>query len=44
MSQVVRYVDVDFINKKVFIKKSFSGFHEIYAKDAASIENTILEK
>ncbi|XP_071034198.1 zinc finger MYM-type protein 1-like [Parasteatoda tepidariorum] len=44
MSQVARYVDADFINKKVSIKESFSGFIEIPAKDAVSIENTILGK
>ncbi|XP_071035681.1 zinc finger MYM-type protein 1-like [Parasteatoda tepidariorum] len=44
MSQVARYVDADFINKKVSIKESFLSFIEIHAKDAASIENTILEK
>lgn len=44
MSQVVTYVAVDFINKKVSIKEFFLGFIGIHAKDAASIENTILEK
>ena len=44
MSQVIGYVDVDFINKKVSIKESFLGFIDIHAKKEGSIENTILDK
>ncbi|XP_035230146.1 uncharacterized protein LOC118202101 [Stegodyphus dumicola] len=33
MSQVFRYVDIDFTNRKVSIKESFLGFIEIHAKD-----------
>ena len=44
MSQVIRYVDVDSINKKVSIKESFLGFIDIHAKKAALIENTFFYK
>ena len=44
MSQVIRYVDVDFINKKVSIKESFLDFIDIHAKKAALIENTFFYK
>ena len=37
MSQIIRYVDVDFVNKKIEVKESFIGFINIHAKDAASI-------
>lgn len=39
---LIRCVDVAFIIGKVSIKESFLGFIEIHAKDAASIENTVL--
>lgn len=44
LSEVIRYVDIDFVNKKVVIKESFLGFIELHAKNAASIEKVIVEK
>jgi len=43
LSRVIRYVDVDFINKKVVIREARFGFVEVYAKDTVSLENVILE-
>lgn len=44
LSEVIRYVDIDFTNKKVSIKESFLGFLEIHAKDAASLERVLLDR
>ena len=44
MSEVVRYVDVDYVSKKVAIKESFLGFIEIHGKDAVTIEEVIVNK
>ena len=44
LSQVIRFVDVDFQTKKETIKESFLGFIQIHSKDAASIERVIVEK
>lgn len=44
LSQVIRFVDVDFQTKKVTIKESFLGFVKIHSKDAASLERVIVEK
>ena len=44
LSQVIRFVDVDFQTKKVTIKESFLGFVQIHSKDAASLERVIVEK
>ncbi|XP_059141319.1 uncharacterized protein LOC131929216 [Physella acuta] len=44
LSEVIRYVDVDFVTKKVTIKESFLGFVQVIAKDAASIEKAIVDK
>ena len=44
LSQVIRFVDVDFQTKKVTIKESFLGYIEIHSKDAASLEKVIIER
>jgi len=44
LSQVIRFVDVDFQTKKVTIKESFLGYIEIHSKDAASLERVIVER
>lgn len=44
MSEVIRYVDVDFVTRKVEIKESFIGFIEIHGKDAATIDEAIVQK
>lgn len=44
LSEVIRYVDVDFVTKKVVIKESFLGYIEIHAKDAATLEKVIVEQ
>jgi hypothetical protein len=44
LSQVIRFVDVDFDSRKVTIKESFLGYIEIHAKDAASLERVIVDK
>ena len=43
LSRVIRYVDVTFKSKKVIIKEAFLGFIEVQAKDAASLEDVIIE-
>ena len=44
LSEVIRYVDVNFSTKIVCIKESFIGFIELHAKDAATLETVIIEK
>lgn len=44
LSQVIRFVDVDFQTKKVTIKESFVYFVQIHSKDAACLERVIVEK
>ncbi|KAG1686697.1 Elongation factor 1-delta [Nymphon striatum] len=44
LSQVIRFVDVDFQTKKVAIKESFLGYIEIHSKDAASLEKVIVDR
>ena len=44
LSQMIRFVDINFMMKKVSIKESFLGFIEIHAKDAATLETVIVEK
>ena len=43
LSQIIRFVDVDYKTKQVAIKESFLGYIEIHAKDAASLEKVIVE-
>lgn len=40
----MRYVNIDFVNKKVELKESFLGYIKIHAKDAASIKDLILSQ
>ena len=42
MSQVVRYVHIDYEKKTVEIRESFLGFISIKGKDAASLQKTII--
>ena len=44
LSQVIRFVDINFVSKKVCIKEVFLGFIELHSKDAASLEKVILER
>ena len=44
MPEVVRYVEIDFEKKTVYIKESFLGFLQLSDKDAASLAQTILEQ
>lgn len=44
LSEVIRFVDVDFVSKKVTIKESFMGYIEIHAKDAATLERVIVDQ
>ncbi|XP_055899203.1 uncharacterized protein LOC129928572 [Biomphalaria glabrata] len=44
LSEVIRFVDVNFKTKKVTIKESFLGFIQLHAKDAATLENVIVEQ
>ncbi|KAG8234734.1 hypothetical protein J437_LFUL000969 [Ladona fulva] len=44
LSQVIRFVDVDFQTKNVTIKESFLGYIEIHSKDAANLEKVIVER
>ena len=44
MSQVIRFVDVDFESKDVKIRESFLGFISLRSKDAAAIEAAILDQ
>ena len=44
MSEVVRYVEIDFEKKTVYIIESFLGFIQLSDKDAASLAQTILEQ
>ena len=44
LSEVIRFVDIDFEKKTINIKESFLGFIEIHAKDAATLETVIVEK
>ena len=44
LSQVIRYVNVDYKKKKVQVKETFVDFLQLKEKDAASIVNTICEK
>jgi len=44
MSQVIRFVDVDFESKDVKIRESFLGFISLRSKDAAATENAILDQ
>ena len=44
LSEVIRFVDIDFESKKVTIKESFLGYIEIHAKDASTLERVIVEK
>jgi len=41
MSQIIRYVDVDFVTKNVEVRESFLGFIKVYSKDAKSIVDLI---
>ncbi|XP_072172633.1 zinc finger MYM-type protein 1-like [Diadema setosum] len=41
MSEVVRYVEVDFQSRKIHVKESFLGFIQISQKDAKSLAETI---
>ena len=43
MSQVIRFVDVDHLKKKVSVKEAFLGYIHIHAKDAAAIKKIIVE-
>jgi len=44
MSQVIRFVDVDFESKDVKIRESFLGFISLRSKDAAATEAAILDQ
>jgi len=44
MSQVIRYVDINFEEKTVVVKESFLGFIQAHKKDAASIADIILQQ
>ena len=44
LSQIIRFVDVNFQTKQVTIKESFLGYIEIHSKDAASLEKVIIER
>ena len=44
LSQVIRFVDINFVCKKVCIKEVFLGFIELHSKDASSLEKVILER
>jgi hypothetical protein len=44
LSEVIRFVDVNFITKKVTIKEAFLGFIQLHAKDAATLESVIVEQ
>ena len=44
MSQVIRFVDVDFEKKDVTIRESFLGFIDMHSKDAAATEDAILNQ
>jgi len=41
MSQIIRYVDVDFVTKNVEVRESFLGFIQVHSKDAKSIVDLI---
>ena len=43
LSQVIRYVDVDFVNKQIAVIELFIEFIEIHGKYAAAIEEVIIE-
>lgn len=43
LTKVIRFVDVDFMNKTVIVKDSFLGFIELHAKDAATLERVIVD-
>ena len=44
LSQIIRFVDVNFQTKQVTIKESFLGCIEIHSKDAARLEKVIIER
>ena len=44
LSEVIRFVDVNFETKEVNIRESFLGVIHLRAKDAAAIEQVIIEK
>ena len=44
VSEVVRYVDIDFDKKTVYVKESFLGFLQHHQKDAASFVKVIMQK
>jgi len=41
MSQIIRYVDVDFVTKNVEVRESFLRFIQVHSKDAKSIAELI---
>ena len=44
LSEVIRFVDVNFETKEVKIRESFLGVIHLHAKDAAAIEQVIINK
>ena len=44
LSEVIRFVDIEFITKNVVIRESFLGYIEIHAKDAATLETVVTKK
>ena len=42
--EVVRYVDIDFDEKTVFVKESFLGFFQIHQKDNGSFVEIIMQQ
>ena len=44
MSQVMRYVHIDYEIKIVCVKETFLEFTEVYKKDAGAIRSAILKK
>ena len=44
VSEIVRYVDIDFAKKTVKVQESFLGFIQTNKKDAESLANVILKQ
>ena len=44
LSMVFRHVDIDFVTKTVSVNESFLGYVQLYAKNAESLENVIVEQ
>ena len=44
VTEVVRYVDIDFDKKTVCVKESFLGFLQLHQKDTASFVEVIMQQ